>query len=119
MATIDSRLKWNDTGINLIKGRRYRYQAIGRWKDWFIECDANGYSQPLMNFASWMKRVRSGRWFQLIGAVNQDASQHIKLGTEGTFTAQHSGPLWAFANDAWFAYWNNSGSVELHVREDA
>lgn len=42
MVTVDSRLKWNDTGTNLIQGKQYRYRATGSWQDWYIVCDANG-----------------------------------------------------------------------------
>ena len=34
MVTIESKKKWNDTGIDLIKGRRYSYQATDQEKDW-------------------------------------------------------------------------------------
>jgi hypothetical protein len=59
----------------------------------------------------------SARWFQLIGAVNQNPAHVIKLGTDGTFTAPESGRLWAFANDAESFYFNNSGAVELHIHD--
>jgi hypothetical protein len=118
MAKIDSKAKWNETGINLVAGRRYRYQATGFWKDWYIECDANGYSSSLLSLVGWMKRIPSAKWFQLIGVVNKDASHIIKLGTDGIFTAPASGHLWVFANDAEFAYGNNSGVVELYIYED-
>jgi hypothetical protein len=67
MATIDSKKKWNDTGIDLEAGRRYRYQATGRWTDWFHECDADGFSNAVMDLSTSAKRVPSARWFQLIG----------------------------------------------------
>ena len=118
MATIFSKAKWNNTTIKLIEGRRYRYQAIGRWKDWYIECDADGYTNFFMNLFKWLKRVPKAKWFQLIGAVDQDLSQPILLGKGGTFIAPGSGILWAFANDAEFAYGNNSGSLELQIDED-
>jgi hypothetical protein len=118
MATIDSKVKWNNTGINLVAGRQYHYQAIGKWKDWHIECDANGFSNPFMDLACRFKRVPTAKWFQLIGAVDKDASHVIKLGTSGIFTAPVNGLLWAFANDAWFAYCNNSGSVELEIQNN-
>ncbi len=117
MATIDSKKKWNDAGVDLIAGRRYRYSATGRWKDWFIRCDTDGYSNLFMDLYGWIKRTPSARWFQLIGAVDKHPAYIVKLGTSGTFTAPASGRLWAYANDAPFAYGNNSGSVELSVRE--
>ncbi len=91
MAIIFSRDKWNNTNIKLIEGRSYRYQAIGRWKDWYIECDADGYTNFFMDLAKWLKRVPKAKWFQLVGAVDQDLSQPILLGTRGTFIAPASG----------------------------
>jgi hypothetical protein len=118
MANIDSKNRWNDTGIHLIANHRYRYEAMGRWKDWYIECDANGYLNSLMDLLRCIKRRPSARWFQLIGIIDKNTAYVIDLGTSGTFTAPVSGRLWAYANDAGFAYGNNSGSVELNVRED-
>jgi hypothetical protein len=40
------------------------------------------------------------------------------MGIEGTFTAPASGRLWVFANDAAFAYGNNTGTIELQVCSD-
>jgi hypothetical protein len=118
MSTIQSRLKWNKTGVKVIAGRNYRYRAIGRWKDWHIECDADGFTNAFMDLSGWLKRAPSAKWFQLIGAVDRDSSRLINLGTSGKFTAPSSGTLWAFANDASFAYGNNSGHVDLSVEED-
>ncbi len=115
MVKIESREKWNDTGIDLIEGCRYTYTATGLWKDWIIECDADGYSCLLMDLISTIKRRPFAKWFQLIGVVNQNMSDSIELGTNGNFIAPANGRLWAFANDADFAYGNNSGYVELEV----
>ncbi|WP_287237711.1 hypothetical protein [Microcystis sp. M_QC_C_20170808_M2Col] len=32
--TIDSKLIWNDTGINLVAGQEYHFQATGQWFVW-------------------------------------------------------------------------------------
>ena len=71
-----------------------------------------------MNLVGWMKRVPTARWFQLVGAVNQSPAHFITLGKSGTFIAPATGILWAFSNDAPFAYGNNSGFVELHIEDD-
>jgi hypothetical protein len=120
MATIESREKWNDTGIDLIEGQEYKYEAIGKWKDWFMKpCDANGYSHCCLDLLSCTKRKRSAKWFQLIGVVMDKNTKKplytICFSNEGTFTAHASGRLWAYANDAWIAYGNNSGSIELNI----
>jgi hypothetical protein len=110
--------KWNDTGIDLIKDREYKYTATGKWKDWFIECDADGYSNFFMELIfRRTKRRPSAKWFQLVGEVDKDISHTIELGKGGTFIAPENGRLWVYANDASFAYWNNCGCIELTVEE--
>ena len=123
MATIESSEKWNDTGIDLVEGQEYEYEAIGEWQDWFMKpCSADGYSNLFLDLLSWTKRSRRAKWFQLIGVVdkkNEDPLCTICFCNDGrnhgTFTAQASGRLWAFANDACIAYGNNSGSIELNI----
>lgn len=115
MVTIKSDQKWNDTGMDLIKGQTYSYQAVGQWIDWYIPSDANGFSKPLMDLFSWTKRTPSAKWFQLIGVVDKNPSHTVCLGNKGVFTSPASGRLWAYANDAELAYFNNSGAIELEV----
>jgi hypothetical protein len=117
MATIKSMEKWNDTGFDLIKGSQYSYIAIGCWRDWIIKCNANGYSFFLLDLISSLKRTPSAKWFQLIGVVKEDISYTIELGSKGTFISPGNGRLWAYANDANFAYHNNSGSIKLEVEK--
>lgn len=41
-AQIDSRNKSNATGIHVVQGRIYRYQAVGFWYDAWIKAGING-----------------------------------------------------------------------------
>lgn len=115
LTRIDSRLKWNDTQIDVVEGITYQYVADGKWTDWSRECDADGYSDTTLDMLSCLKRCRSAQWFQLVAAVDQAPSQTIALGRSGQFIAPASGRLWAYANDAAFAYWNNKGSLALTI----
>ena len=117
MVRIESKKQWNDTGINLIKNNQYEFTATGEWKDKDKICNANGCSDPtlLQNIFSFLKRRRSAQWFQLIGSVDQNTKYTINLGTNGVFTAPASGRLWVYANDANWFYFNNHGSIELHI----
>jgi hypothetical protein len=130
MTKIFSVEKWNDAEIDLIEGCQYKYKASGKWIDWFIECDADGYC-PFLNFLMdlflrWTKRTPSAKWFQLVGVVAADKDKPptvdkdtppttVQLGTEGTFHATKNGRLWVYANDASFAYGNNRGYIELEI----
>ena len=35
---------WNDTSIEIRMGEEYIFEAEGKWKDWMLEQDADGYS---------------------------------------------------------------------------
>ena len=115
LISINSRLKWNDTRIDVVEGLTYHYEADGRWTDWSRECNADGYCDTRLDLLSFLKRCRSAKWFQLVAAVDRKASQTIVLGRSGQFIAPASGHLWAYANDAAFAYWNNKGTVALTI----
>jgi hypothetical protein len=112
---IEAAEKWNRTGFRIVKGKRYRFAASGRWKDASIECDANGYDIPELAPFRWLRRYRSADWFKLIGTI--DGHDAFPIGTASTWTARRGGELWCYANDVWFKYGNNSGSVELTVHE--
>lgn len=118
---VESTEQWIDTEIELSKGSQYKYEAKGEWNDWFIKCNADGYPDHLnflMDlFFRWIKRRPSAKWFQLIGAVNKNILYTINLGVKGEFVAPENGRLWVYANDAYFAYNNNSGSLELEIEK--
>jgi hypothetical protein len=45
-----------------------------------------------------------------------DCSTDFLIGTKRTdYPPPRSGRLFRFANDAWFAYWNNWGSLVLTI----
>lgn len=67
-------------------------------------------------------------WMSLVGAVaneRTDAEGHlvrherIDIGAGTDHRVARSGYLYAFANDAWGFYWNNTGSVRLRVTRSA
>jgi hypothetical protein len=116
MTVIDSRFKWNDTKVDVVGGLSYSYKANGTWKDWTIECDANGYSRFYLDLFSFLKRTPSARWFQLVASVDKQPTHTIVLGISGRFVAPTTGRLWVYANDAPFAYGNNTGSIDLIIK---
>ncbi|HLA21127.1 MAG TPA: DUF2235 domain-containing protein [Pseudolabrys sp.] len=79
----------------------------------------------------WTKRVEDKPWFALIGVIangeGADGSGNpiphttflIGQGHEFKVPADQGGYLYCFANDAWQAYGNNSGSVSLTVKRTA
>ncbi len=76
----------------------------------------------------WTKRIEEMPWFALVGVVADGAGAddkgnmlpHTKFligdGARHTVKPGQGGYLYCFANDAWQAYRNNSGSVRLTVK---
>jgi hypothetical protein len=102
MAKINSRLQWNDTQFDVVEGHTYHYVAAG-------------YSEPKLDLLSFLKRCRAALWFQLVVAVDQNPSHTLPLLCHGHFIAPAGGRLWAYANDAALAYWNNTGFLTLTI----
>jgi Uncharacterized conserved protein len=80
----------------------------------------------------WTRREEDIPWFCLVGLVandvpppRKDEDQKIerlphevfKIGAGLKFTPRKSGYLYCFANDAWHAYENNRGSVQLKISQ--
>jgi hypothetical protein len=80
----------------------------------------------------WTRREEHMDWFALVGLVANDVPPPAKsqaaqktiqrlphevflIGTGASFTPKAGGYLYCFANDAWQAYGNNKGSVQLTI----
>jgi hypothetical protein len=71
------------------------------------------------------KRIEEAKWFELVGVVangSKDLGKTNPPGNEPFITGKGceatptlGGYLYCFANDAWYAYANNKGSVVLTV----
>ena len=121
MTKIEARKKWNKTPYQLSKGKRYCFFATGKWIDWYILTDAKGFERKWLKPFELLKRFPNGKWFSLIGAIDQDKSTQFDIGylieKQETYIATASGTLYCFANDVSIAYWNNRGSLDLEVEE--
>lgn len=99
----------------------------------------------LLRWSEGARRVDHARWFSLIGAVHaspaleahnpnerslvtgllksfahdvgeiDEASQLVLLGTQASFSIDHDGHLYFFANDVAWAYSNNSGCLQVQL----
>lgn len=104
---------WNASGVFVTAGESYQVTASGTWTDWYIDTDANGYSNWYLNLFTLLKRSKSDKWFKLMGSVNQNTD--FAIGTSAILTPNVSGPLDFYANDANGFYWNNYGSVQVTI----
>ena len=120
-AIIRARETWNHTGIELAAGHSYQMLALGKWTDFFIKRDANGFTSDEAILAKVLRKHERRRrmprenWFALIGAIDRDETTAFKIGTALTFDATATGELTCFANDEPGFYFNNWGSIELTV----
>lgn len=117
--TICARPRWTNTGVMLRKGRTYRITAAGTWHDWHTPSGPAGYrsNNVLLWLAAPLRRTWRARWFALIGAQRSWFPSRFTIGREITHRARRDGPLWCYANDVWFMYFNNNGKVEVTVEE--
>jgi hypothetical protein len=114
---------YNPTGVVLDRGATYEIAADEtRWLDWHLASSADGREQPSLAqlMVQWALRCKAGRWFQLIGAVGRSDDYLFPIGmhVRWTYAGQADDPapeLHLLANDAWFAYFNNHGSVNVTI----
>jgi len=115
-----------DTGIDLVAGRAYLLEATGSWCDKAKSCGPDGYASLeyprtavglMLLVGTIFRRVRRARWLALIGQLADGQSQTFVIGPSCRFEPSVSGRLTCFANDAPFAYGNNSGRIVLCVSE--
>jgi hypothetical protein len=107
---------WNHTVIGLKVGQQYLLKAEGKWIDWYIETDANGYSRWYLRPYEIFRRMRRENWFALIGTIGESLNNAFLIGMGPTdYMPPISGELVCFANDMPGFYWNNYGSVQLTV----
>jgi hypothetical protein len=111
------------TGLQLARDAAYVIQADNSiWVDWHLPSDANGREATFFqSLAAWALRCKRAKWFQLIGAVGKGDDFLIPIGKHlrWTFDGNGCGPapyeLFLFANDAYFAYYNNKGTIGVTI----
>lgn len=126
-AMVDSRFKYNFSGVALELGVTYRVTATGQWTDGGIHCDAAGWDteeelgwakEKIVKAFEDNRRCPDANWFELIGCYGTEDTHLVRLGEAVNgmeFTAQKSGDFWLFANDLNWKYGNNEGSVEVTI----
>lgn len=120
---ISSKDFWNNTKIQLDQNCTYTIFADPKDQKWtdgkvFKQvCTAEGFSHPLLDLFSFLKRYRKAKWFCLIGCINEHPKTFFKIGVlNENYTPKKSGILYCFANDAKKFYKNNSGSITIKIK---
>jgi hypothetical protein len=104
---------WNDTQFHVKKGEEYLFEAKGKWKDFFIQSNANGHSRAYLRSLNNFKRSKTENWFALMGAINHELD--FLIGERRKVSIISDGSLSFYANDVKGFYWNNSGSILLKI----
>ena len=106
-------------GPQVENGKKYSFEAPGIWTDWFIDCSADGYETPRrMKMAEKYRRMPDEQFFALICCVEEEMDSCLLIGEgKDEVSFSKSGALTCFANDLWYFYWNNKGSLEVDMKE--
>lgn len=115
----------HSTNIQIEEGVKYYFRAKGCWKDWFLECGANGWGPDWNPLARW-NRIKWKPLFMLCGNVgkSEDEDLNFCIGDKNTWSVRdevkeklkelEDRELYLFANDWETRYGNNK---ELGAKE--
>jgi len=110
---VDPREHNFETNIVVKEGERYFFEAKGCWKDWFMECDPNGWGPGWNPFAA-KNRMKWKPMFMLCGNVGKNDKYAFAIGARGPWTVPaiddvepRVRKLYLFANDWENKYGNN------------
>lgn len=115
---IDSALEWQDAEIEIEANQSYRFDASGRWVDFFIPTDADGFKGRLLMPKDENKIAPGFNWLALVGRLDSDPEKIFLLGTRNNINFNNSGTLKCIANDmkkGGFYRKNNWGKVTLTI----
>jgi hypothetical protein len=107
---VDPRELFCPSGIEIVPGARYRFEAQGKWKDGWIVCGPEGW--PGLLLEAW-NRLPWRRVFLLCASVGKDLRHAFPVGQGCEWTAPaeaadwESRQLYFFANDWPHMYGNN------------
>lgn len=112
-------LHWNPSRILARPGQRFLIEADNSvWTDEHLPATAGGVSGlGLQRFASAMCRHREAGLMELIGTLGREHDHQFRIG-KGTVWENQTGldgELHFYANDVYFMYYNNAGSVMVTV----
>lgn len=112
-------LHWNPSRILAQPGQRFLIEADNSvWSDEQLPATAAGASGlGLQRFTSAMCRHRQAALMELIGTLGRDHDHQFRIG-KGTVWENQThieAEIFFYANDVYFMYYNNAGSVMVTV----
>ena len=140
---VDSKSRWNASGLLFEDGVTYRLDVQGDDPSW---CDASVQSSPegwkipdepgksefkkchregqvefgafqisFLKFAKLLSRAGDENLFTLMGATSDEKAKPFKIGLGTEHEAKANGEFCSYANDTTFTYGNNEGTLLLRV----
>ncbi|MBL8517220.1 MAG: hypothetical protein JNM76_09640 [Betaproteobacteria bacterium] len=112
-------LLWNPSRILARPGQRFLIETDDSvWTDDGLPATAAGLpGHGIQRFTAAMCRNKNAGWLELVGALGRDSDDHFRVG-KGTVWENKTGneaELFFYANDVYFMYFNNAGSVMVTV----
>ena len=107
---VDPSLLFCPSGIEVVPGAHYRFEASGKWKDGFIIQGPGGWHGFLLQARN---RLPWKPFFLLCGTVGQALDHAFPIGQQRdwiappTVSGSSDRQLYFFANDWPGMYWNN------------
>ena len=75
-ARVFARSKWNDTGVRVVAGTKYRFSVRrSQWIDWFVPSTPDGKPSIWLGPFLMLLRAPTARWFALMGR-NRPSALH-------------------------------------------
>ncbi len=140
---VDSRSRWNASGLIFEDGVTYKLEVQGDGPSWcdasirsspdgwkvpdeageskFEKCDGPGkvtfgfFQLSLLRFGKWLSRASDQNLFTLMGVTSIKKGEPFKIGMGTEHKAKADGEFCSYANDTTFTYANNDGSLMLKV----
>ncbi len=105
--------------VHLVAGQRYRFQATGNWRKapWASYVSANGTLPTFWEknrHAAYNTMALVGEYFNKNNILTY-SGRAFRIGTSRTITASRHGFLNLLANENFFAYGDNAGSVRVTI----
>ncbi len=114
-----SKIRFNDTVIDVAAGEKYDFCANGTWWDLFIPSGPNGFM--LKSIMGTFPVVKGVPYFKLCGCLDKDYDTAFVIGRKLlNYEFKQNGRLYLFANDSIDKdkyYKNNRGSIKAIIRK--
>ncbi len=105
--------------IPVVEGETYQFTATGKWVDWYVTTDADGYNARFAALFGLQTQLPGAPFLALCGHLSGAANtSDFFIGRQRIWTATDTGTLSVYANDLTLHPWfrdNNRGEIVVTV----